>query len=118
MQAAGNGREPALDAFLDWSAALRWDALPPATRLMVKRELLDYLGAAIAGRALAGMPQWLSVLTDCGGKPEAAIIGGPRVPAHIAALANGYFGHVLEFDDTHDAAVLHEIGRASCRERV
>jgi 2-methylcitrate dehydratase PrpD len=33
--------------------------------------------------------------------------GGPRVPANIAALCNGYFGHVLEFDDTHDEAVLH-----------
>jgi len=35
------------------------------------------------------------------------VIGGPRVPATTAALCNGYYGHVLEFDDTHDEAVLH-----------
>ena len=29
------------------------------------------------------------------------------MPAPTAALCNGYFGHVLEFDDTHDEAVLH-----------
>lgn len=74
---------------------------------MVKRELLDYIGAAIAGRAAAGMPPWLQVLIECGGRPDAYVIGGPRVPAQTAALCNGYFGHVLEFDDTHDEAVLH-----------
>ena len=99
--------EPTLDAFIDWSQRLRWDTLPGTARAMLKRELLDYLGAAIAGRAVAGMPPWLKVLIDMGGRPDAAVIGGPRVPAPIAALCNGYFGHVLEFDDTHDEAVLH-----------
>ena len=99
--------EPVLDAFIDLSQRLRWSDVPPATRAMVKRELMDWVGAAVAGRAAMGMPAWLSVLTDCGGREEARVIGGPRVPAHIAALCNGYFGHVLEFDDTHDEAVLH-----------
>ena len=78
-----------------------------ATRASVRRELLDYLGAAIAGRAAAGLPRWLKVLIDMGGRPDARVIGGPRVPAPTAALCNGYYGHVLEFDDTHDEAVLH-----------
>lgn len=99
--------EHTLDAFIQHSQRLRWSALPAATRTMVKHELLDYVGAAVAGRAAAGMPPWLQVLLDCGGRPDARVLGGPRVPAHIAALCNGYFGHVLEFDDTHDAAVLH-----------
>lgn len=99
--------EPALDACLEWARRLAWDAVPKITQRMLKRELLDYLGAAIAGRAVAGMPRWLEVLTDMGGRPAASVIGGPRVPAPTAALCNGYFGHVLEYDDTHDEAVLH-----------
>ena len=100
-------REPALDAFIDWAERLSWDDVPRATQRMVKYELLDYLGAAIAGRGVAGMPRWLAVLTEMGGRPAASVIGGPRVPAPTAALCNGYFGHVLEYDDTHDEAVLH-----------
>jgi 2-methylcitrate dehydratase PrpD len=99
--------EQTLDAFIEHSQQLRWDRVPQSTRASVKRELLDYLGAAIAGRAAAGLPAWLKVLIDFGGRPDARVIGGPRVPATTAALCNGYFGHVLEFDDTHDEAVLH-----------
>lgn len=108
---AGEGRstmnEPVFDAFIDYAGRMRWSELRAATRHAVKRELLDYFGAAIAGRAAAGMPAWLRVLIDMGGRPDARVMGGPRVPAPIAALCNGYFGHVLEFDDTHDEAVLH-----------
>jgi 2-methylcitrate dehydratase PrpD len=102
-----SAREHTLDAFIEHSQHLRWDRVAAATRASVKRELLDYLGAAIAGRAAAGIPAWLKVLIDFGGRPDARVIGGPCVPAPIAALCNGYFGHVLEFDDTHDEAVLH-----------
>ncbi|HEV7800385.1 MAG TPA: MmgE/PrpD family protein [Burkholderiales bacterium] len=104
---AAGASEPTLDAFIALAQRLRWDEVLPATRTMVKRELLDWGGAAIAGRAAAGMPPWLQVLVDCGGRADARVLGGPRVPAHTAALCNGYFGHVLELDDTHDEAVLH-----------
>lgn len=99
--------EQTLDAFIALSQSLRWDHVPESTRVNVRRELLDYLGAAIAGRAAVGMPPWLKVLVDAGGRPDARVLGGPRVPAATAALCNGYFGHVLEFDDTHDDAALH-----------
>jgi 2-methylcitrate dehydratase PrpD len=104
---SGPRAEPLFDAFLSLSGTLRWSDLAPATRHNLKRELLDYFGAAIAGRAAVGLPQWLRVLVDCGGTPDAYVLGGPRIPAHTAALCNGYLGHVLELDDTHDEAVLH-----------
>ena len=106
-QAAVGANEQTLDAFIALSQSLRWEQVSQSTRASVRRELLDYLGAAIAGRAAAGLPTWLKVLIDMGGRPDARVIGGPRVPATTAALCNGYYGHVLEFDDTHDEAVLH-----------
>ena len=51
---SGGGVEPMLEAFIEQAQHLRWDQVPAATRAMVKRELLDYIGAAIAGRASGG----------------------------------------------------------------
>ena len=99
--------EPVVEAFIELSQGLRWSSVDPATRAMLRRELLDYCGAAVAGRAAVGIPAWLKVLIDCGGRADAHVLGGPRLPAQTAALCNGYFGHVLEMDDTHDEAVLH-----------
>ena len=99
--------DPVVTAFAQWSLDLRWDALTENTRRAVKYELLDYLGCLIAGRALMGVPAWVAELAGRGGRADAAMVGGPSVPAPIAALANGYYGHVLEYDDTHDGAVLH-----------
>ena len=104
---AAAATEPVLDSFSEWSRRMRWDNVPDAIRAMVTRELLDYLGGAIAGRSIVGMPAWLQVLIDLGGRPEAQVVGGASVPPQVAALCNGYFGHVLEFDDTHDGATLH-----------
>lgn len=102
--------DPVVSAYCDWSRALAWDRLRPATQKAVKYELLDYLGCMIAGRALMGLPGWIAEQAERGGRADAAIVGGQaagKVPAPIAALANGYYGHVLELDDTHDEAVLH-----------
>lgn len=99
--------DPVVDALRDWSRTLNWDALRASTQKAVKAELLDYLGCLIAGRALMGLPGWIAELAERGGRADAGIVGGAKVPAPIAALANGYYGHVLELDDTHDAAVLH-----------
>lgn len=99
--------DPVVTAFADWSGKLRWDDLTDATRKAVKYELLDYLGCLIAGRALMGVPGWIAELAERGGRADAAIVGGAKLPAPHAALANGYYGHVLEYDDTHDDAVLH-----------
>ena len=93
---AAHAPEQTLDAFIHLSQNLRWEQVPQATRTSVRRELLDHIGAAIAGRAAAGLPRWLKVLIDMGGRPDARVIGGPRVPAPTAALCNGYYGHVLK----------------------
>lgn len=82
---AATAKEPVLDSFSEWSRRMRWDNVPDATRATVTRELLDYLGGAIAGRSIVGMPAWLQVLIDLGGRPEARVVGGASVPPQVAA---------------------------------
>ena len=42
-----------------------------------------------------------------GGRAVATILGGAKVPARAAALANGTISHALDYDDTHFAHVGH-----------
>lgn len=94
-------------AFSRWSCSLRFGTLAPAVQRAAIDEVLDFIGDGIAGRAAAGMPAWLDVILDDGGSRSATLFGGGSASAWTAAMANGYLGHVLELDDTHDVAVLH-----------
>jgi 2-methylcitrate dehydratase PrpD len=96
--------DPLVDAFSRWVPRVAWSALPASTREMARLEWLDLVGDAVAGRALMGMPAWLEAVLGTG---NAVVVGGHRAGPADAAFANGYFGHVLELDDTHDEAVLH-----------
>lgn len=100
-------RDRVAEGFAAWAGALRWEALPEDARAMVHKELLDFAGCLVAGHALARHEPWVRAFQGWGGLPAASTAGGARLPAPTAALLNGYFGHVLEFDDTHDQAVLH-----------
>ncbi|MGH8961618.1 MAG: MmgE/PrpD family protein [Jatrophihabitantaceae bacterium] len=79
----------------------------------VTGRLLDVLGNCLAGRAETdgreGPDQAvLRVLASWGGAAESSVIGSDeRWPAPNAALANGTFAHLLDFDDTHLPSVLH-----------
>lgn len=99
--------DPVAAAFAAWSCELRWHALDASVQRAACDELLDFVGDLIAGRAAVGLPAWVDVLLDGGGKNAATVAGGHAATPWTAAMANGYFGHVLELDDTHDTAVLH-----------
>ena len=106
-QHAASVDDSVVSALAAWSVRLRWHALPESTRRAALDELMDFTGCLIAGRAAVGMPAWLDVLLEGGVQHCASVAGGHRAAAWTAAMVNGYLGHVLELDDTHDAAVLH-----------
>ncbi|HTO68253.1 MAG TPA: MmgE/PrpD family protein [Myxococcota bacterium] len=79
---------------------LRADAIPPATAEVARVAILDGLACAIAGRdepVAARVREWARAQ---GGREAATLWGsGQRVPAPLAALANGAAAHALDFDD-------------------
>ena len=94
--------------YADFSANLRIESMPPQVIEAVKTDIFDTLACATAGISAAGVRDVADLAIDWGGKPEAAIwCTGARVPAHHAAWVNGMMSHARDFDDTHDAAVLH-----------
>src|SRR5437899_4276012 len=73
-----------------------------------KMNLLDTLVCAAAGSSAQAVAETHELAAEWGGAPQATILGfGDKVPAHHAAWVNGTMAHARDYDDTHDAAVLH-----------
>ena len=83
--------------------------LPQETVDVTKKSILDTLGVIIAASTLGeGCKEMVEIAKEGGGKKESTIIAfGRRVPCWMAAFANGSMTHSLDYDDTHDEAVVH-----------
>ncbi|MDR0875010.1 MAG: MmgE/PrpD family protein [Clostridiales Family XIII bacterium] len=76
-----------------------YDGLSQDTIATVKRELIAFYGALIAGSATPAEAA-ADYVSDIGGKAEATVfIKGGKVPAHQAAFANAAVGRALDIDD-------------------
>lgn len=101
------GADPAF-AFARHLTHTPYEALPVEAVEAAKKDILDTLGTAIAGSSAAGGREVTQLAADWGGVAQSTVwVYGPRVPAHHAALANGNMAHALDFDDTHDRAIIH-----------
>lgn len=74
----------------------------------VRHRVLDTLGLCVAAHRLPTSTAVTEYVIDQGGRAQAGIIGtSERVPAPLAALANGVLAHSLDYDDTHLPSILH-----------
>jgi 2-methylcitrate dehydratase PrpD len=85
--------------------------VPPAVRDVTRRYVLDWLGSALGGSAMAPPSIVRTVVEELGGHEQATVLGTPtgtpRTSAPLAALANAAAAHVLEMDDLDRASVYH-----------
>lgn len=100
-----------MDAAFDFArtfANTKYEDLPADVVEATKKEILDLLGVAIGGTAQPGATHVCALMKEWGGKEESSIIGSrQKVPAPSAAQANATMAHSLDFDDVHEAAVMH-----------
>ncbi len=83
------------------------EQLPASLRNLSKAYILDWLGCALAGRAMeAG--KCLLEYANGQGQGECTVFGSKKhTSAEIAALVNGGLCHVTEMDDLHRTSVIH-----------
>ena len=74
---------------------------------VMRLSALDWAACAIAGRNEPVARAVRDLVLDEAGRGEATLVGGGRVPARAAALANGAASHALDYDDTHFAHIGH-----------
>ena len=98
-------------ALVDYAQSLKYEDIPPEVLERTKQMLLDFLGVAYGGMAVAesSAPIVDGVLDlAAGAEGRSVVLGRPeRLPAHYAALLNATFAHSMDFDDTHREAVIH-----------
>ena len=91
----------------EFLARSRFSDLPPEAVHAARRGLLDWLGCAFAGSTQPSLDVLLSVLREVGGREQATVLARKlKLGVLDAPIANGYMGHVLDYDDTH-STTLH-----------
>jgi 2-methylcitrate dehydratase PrpD len=86
----------------------KFENLAPEVVEATKKEILDLLGVALGGAGQPGATHVYELVKEWGGKEESSIIGcRQKVPAPNAAQVNATMAHTLDFDDVHEAAVMH-----------
>ncbi len=85
-----------------FASALRFDALPAEVVTYAKRALVDWTGATLAGASEPAAAKVRSVVAAMGTGPAAVIGSEITSNAPLAALANAYASHLLDFDDCYN----------------
>lgn len=96
------------DRYIDHLHATATAEIPDGIMREARKRLLDFLGAAIGGVTLSGGRLAAAPMLDPPELGKSTIIGTDRKssPA-LAALINGFHGHVAEVDDGDRRAMMH-----------
>ena len=90
------------------AAKVKYTGLPEDVIEITKKFILDTLATTLAGSSAPGCNTVIDYVKENGGRKESTImVYGGKVPSAEAAFANGMMAHALDFDDTHDEAVIH-----------
>jgi len=82
--------------------------LPGQVVEATKLDILDTLATLVAGSGSPGCREVVDLISQWGGREEATVlVYGTKAPSVWAALANTTMAHALDYDDTHDKAVMH-----------
>jgi len=95
----------------DYVARTTFQQLPAEVVRESKRCVLNYLGVALGASDHRAVHLLAEAVQEMGGNPQATLLGS-RVKTSVlnAAMVNGAMSHLLDFDDTHLATVIHPTG--------
>lgn len=98
------GETKQLAAFV---ANTTYNDIPSDSLARSKEAIRDFLGVAIYGSQHEVGEQILSHVEAHQSGGSASVIGHDTASATGAALANGTFGHAIDYDDTFESIVIH-----------
>jgi 2-methylcitrate dehydratase PrpD len=87
---------------------VRYEDIPPQVLAVTKKSIMDTFAAMLAGTSAQGCPEVVAQALEWGGKEESTVFHyGKKVPAFLAALANGMMARAVDFDDVFEPGTMH-----------
>jgi 2-methylcitrate dehydratase PrpD len=87
---------------------IRYEDIPPQGLAATKKSMVDTFAAMLAGTSAQGCPEVVAQVLEWGGKEESTVFHyGKKIPAFLAALANGMMARAVDFDDVFEPGTLH-----------
>jgi 2-methylcitrate dehydratase PrpD len=94
--------------YAEFASNLTFSDLSAATVSAAKVNLIDTLSCSIAGFNAEGSVEVRELVGEWGGRPEVQVLWSDlRVPAPSAAWINSIMAHARDYDDVHEAAIVH-----------
>lgn len=92
-----------------YAASLKYEDLPKEVTEIAKKCILDSVGITLGATTQGlGHEKLLGLIKNIGGREESTILGlGYKVPACMAAFANGALAGALDYDDILDDIPMH-----------
>ncbi len=98
----------ATEQFVKNFTTVNYDQLSTEVIETTKKQVLDFFGVALAGSAEEGAKQIAELYAETGGVQQSSVIfWGHKMPAANAAQVNATMAHALDYDDVHEAAIIH-----------
>ncbi len=92
---------------------LHYDDLPAAVVETTRLSILDTIGVSLAACTLGEVTAAFADLAQNNPAGASTVIGfGIKCSADMAAFVNGSMAHALDYEDTHDAGLVHPTGTA------
>lgn len=90
------------------TAKITYDAIPKDVAEITKKFILDTFATTLVGSSAPGCRDVIEQMRDWGGKEESTLlVYGGKLISPNAAFANSVMAHAVDFDDTHDEAIIH-----------
>lgn len=97
-----------IDDVLEFASRTRWHDVPAQTRAHVKSLMLDSFTVLPAGYRAVGCHEVIGLLAEWPATRGASVLFNTlKLPPPTAAMANAMLAEAWDFDDTHDAAIVH-----------
>lgn len=88
------------ERLVDFTIRTKFDDLPQAIVDKIKQALLDSIGCALGSYVVDRARLAIEFAEECGGNPQASIIGGYRTSCDLAAFVNGELINAMDYDCT------------------